>query len=383
MGKIKDFVKKETVLVIAAILAVASMLVICPDKRYLGYIDFRTLAILFSLMAVVAGFRKVRLFDMAAKAMLKKSKSFAMVVMILVMLCFFSSMFITNDVALITFVPLTIITLNEAKKCKMIIPVVVLQTLAANLGSMLTPLGNPQNLYLYGIANMSFWEFIKLMIPFSATSLIMLAVCSFMIGKREAASGSCDIDAEATGKFSKSEKVQCGIYTILFLVSLMTVLRVMPFQMMFAIVLLAVIVMDMIYKQGVLKSVDMSLIFTFVFLFVFIGNIGRISSFRNFLEGIISGREVISAVAASQVISNVPAAILLSGFTDKYDKLIIGTNLGGLGTLIASMASLISYKYIAANDGESKGKYFVEFTIMNVVFLAVLLGIYVLINVMM
>jgi len=372
INRIITFFKKETVLCVSLMLAAVSMFIVPPDKDYLAYIDFRTLALLFCLMSVMAGLQKIGVFKWIAKKLLGYVKSGRSLVLTLVLLCFFSSMLITNDVALITFVPFTFTVLNmlgEEQKNRLILPVVVMQTIAANLGSMLTPIGNPQNLYLYGKAGISVSEFLILMLPYSVLSLALLAGWSLIQGR--ACPQNLELEKEAEKDFMHGKEViyPLVIYLLLFLLCLLTVGHILPWQAVFLAVLIVVFVID----RQVLVKVDYSLLFTFAGFFIFIGNAGRISVFRDFLQNIIVGREVYTAIVASQVISNVPAALLLSGFTEDLAGLIIGTNLGGLGTLIASMASLISYKYVAKEAGERKGRYIVLFTIGNIGFLAVLI----------
>ena len=377
MKKIVAYLKKEAVLCIAIILAVISAFAVPPDKEYIGYIDFRTLAILFCLMSVMAGLQKLGLFQMIAERLLAKVKCSGQLVCILVLLCFGFSMLITNDVALITFVPFTFTVLRllgGEQERGLAVPVVVLQTVAANLGSMLTPIGNPQNLYLYAKAGLSVGEFMLLMLPFTLVSLVLLLLCCFFLGRREKNTGLQVCFSEQVSLTGKGRSL--AVYLGLFLLSLLTVAHILPVVVVFAIVLAVMLVMN----RRVLTKVDYSLLLTFVGFFVFIGNMGRIPAFCSFLEGIVKGNEVLTAVVSSQVISNVPAALLLSGFTDNYAGLIIGTNLGGLGTLIASMASLISYKYIVRESREksTKGKYLLYFTLTNIVFLAILMVVYVL-----
>ena len=280
-------------------------------------------------------------------------------------------MIITNDVSLITFVPFTFIVLRltgeEAVK-KLAVPVIVLQTIAANLGSMLTPIGNPQNLYLYGKTQMSAGTFILLMLPYSLVSLLLLMICVVIVAKR---SGIEVRGAEVL--LTEDEKLEqkkylLPAYLLLFVLCLLTVAHMIPYPVTLVTVALAVFLLD----RGTLIKVDYSLLLTFVGFFIFIGNMGRMPAFCDFLQKIIGGREVMTAVIASQVISNVPAALLLSGFTENITALIIGTNLGGLGTLIASMASLISYKQVARQIPGEKKKYFGWFTIANIVFLMIL-----------
>lgn len=377
MQKIKDFVKKEMVLVVAVVLAIGSMLVISPDKEYIGYMDFRTLSILFCLMAVMAGLQEAGVFQFVAEKLLRKVHRLWQLVLILVMLCFFFSMLITNDVALITFVPFAFSVLGlmgEEKERELIIPVVVMQTIAANLGSMLTPVGNPQNLYLYGKAGLRLGEFIMLMLPYTLTALVLLAVYCLYLGKKAANNGTARIGV-IFGRQTVLKGREPAIlrYLILFVLCLLAVAGKIPYPVVLGIVagMLA------IFDPRLFAKIDYALLLTFAGFFIFIGNMGRVPAFYSFLQEMIEGNEVLTAVVSSQVISNVPAALLLSGFTDNYEALILGTNLGGLGTLIASMASLISYKYISKENKCSKGAYFGFFSIANLVFLAVLMILWV------
>ena len=369
MTKLKRFFQQETVLAVAAALAILSAFFVWPDAEYIGYIDFRTLAILFSLMTVMAGLRRQGVFDRMGRALLALSGGTLQLVLVLVGLCFFGSMFITNDVSLLTFVPFTFVVLDslgEEMREKLVLPVVCMQTVAANLGSMLTPIGNPQNLYLYGKSGMGIGSFVALMLPYSLASLVMLGVWAVVLCRNLRSSAGPFLASKHTAH--ANQKIVL-MYGVLFLVCLLSVVRVLPYGVAFAAVLAAALAADRV----TLKGVDYSLLLTFVAFFVFIGNLGRIPAFSDWLAGIIAGREVLVSVLASQVTSNVPAALLLSGFTDNTQALIIGTNIGGLGTLIASMASLISYRQIAREEPEGKGKYFALFTASNLVFLAALL----------
>ena len=366
MRTLKQFVKNEIVLCVAFILATISCFIIVPSKSYLEYIDFRTLSILFSLMITMAGFQKLSVFRQIGEALVNRTKTLRGLVIILVLLSFFSSMFITNDVALLTFVPFSIITLSIANKKDKYIIVVVLETLAANLGSMLTPLGNPQNLYLYSLSNMGLWSFVKLMLPYSLCSLILLLISvEFFISKEEGKLTKTQVNIYQR---SKKDKLLIAMYVILFLLSILVVSRVLPYYIGLIIVIITVILFD----NRVLRKPDYSLLFTFIFLFIFIGNIKRIPVLSDFLSEIIKVNEVGVAILLSQLISNVPAAILCSGFTKNIVKLIIGTNLGGLGTLIASMASLISFKQYSYIDGADTKRYILVFTVLNIIYLACL-----------
>lgn len=385
MKSMIQFCKKEAVLSIAVVLALLSVFFVRPDAGYLAYIDFRTLGILFCLMTIVAGLQQIGVFDRMAKGLLAHVAGVGGIVTILVLLCFFLSMLITNDVALITFVPLALIIMkqfSESDRKKWMLKCVVMQTIAANLGSMLTPIGNPQNLYLYGRAGMNISSFLRLMLPYSLISLALLLLwiwLPFLIHRESTEERQ---DNTESGKVWKPEETSGGwmatdtkalmVWGMLFGISLLAVGRILVWQIPFVLVLLY----GLIWKREILRKVDYSLLGTFTALFIFIGNLGRIPAFSSFLQRAMQGREVLTAVFASQVMSNVPAAILLSGFTDQYQALIIGTNLGGLGTLIASMASLISFKYMVREDGTLRGSYLAEFTVTNLVFLAVLLGVW-------
>lgn len=377
--KVIGFIKKDTVLCVATTLAMVSAFFVKPTLNYVNYIDFRVLGILLSLMTVMAGLQRNGLFDMIGSSLLKRTKNTMQLSLVLVFLCFFFSMFITNDVSLITFVPFAMLTLRKCNQEKLLIPVIIVQTLAANLGSMLTPIGNPQNLYLYNLAEMKMSTFIGIIGPYTLASGILLLLSVAVVCRKkekieftlEENNGDHEIEKERLHLRRKTHQKN-AVYLILFLMSLLVVVRVLPYYVAFMVVFVTVFIMD----RQVLKTVDYSLILTFIAFFIFTGNIGEIETIRNVLQEFVSGREVGVGIAASQVISNVPAALLLSGFTKDYAKLLVGVNIGGLGTLIASMASLISYKIYAHHYNEQKGKYFRWFTIANVGYLAVLLAVY-------
>ena len=377
--KVIGFIKKDTVLCVATTLAMVSAFFVKPTLNYVNYIDFRVLGILLSLMTVMAGLQRNGLFDMIGSSLLKRTKNTMQLSLVLVFLCFFFSMFITNDVSLITFVPFAMLTLRKCNQEKLLIPVIIVQTLAANLGSMLTPIGNPQNLYLYNLAEMKMSTFIGIIGPYTLASGILLLLSVAVVCRKkekieftlEENNSDHEIEKERLHLRRKAHQKN-AVYLILFLMSLLVVVRVLPYYVAFIVVFVTVFIMD----RQALKTVDYSLILTFIAFFIFTGNIGEIETIRNVLQEFVSGREVGVGIAASQVISNVPAALLLSGFTKDYAKLLVGVNIGGLGTLIASMASLISYKIYAHHYNEQKGKYFRWFTIANVGYLAVLLAVY-------
>ena len=379
--RLKICLKKDVVLTIAILLALLSSLFVHPDKQYINYIDYRTLILLFCLMSVMAGLRKIKLFDRVAATLVSRCTNEGQLIILLVVVVFFTSMIITNDVALLTFVPFTISVLNILHpnvKNRWMITLIVMETIAANLGSMLTPVGNPQNLYLYNVSGMSMGGFLLIMLPYSVLSLVMLIIWIIIRCNSKSTNIDRNIklgDIRNTNSeiaYNSRDKRIIGMYFFLFILCIMTVVKIIPFYITFVILLVCILIFD----RDTLKNVDYSLIFTFTGFFIFIGNIGRIPVFRDFLQGVISGKEMITAVLCSQIMSNVPAALLLTGFTDNIRMLIIGTNLGGLGTLIASMASLISFKFIQREDKNVNGTYIATFTVANVVFLICLMVLY-------
>ncbi len=365
--KLLAFIKKETILCIAFLLAVLSACAVPPDTAYLGYVDTRVLILLFSLMAVMAGFRALGIFDRMANLLLARAKRMWQLALTLVMLCFFSAMLVTNDVALITFVPFTILLLKRAHLEEKLIPVIVLQTIAANLGSMLTPVGNPQNLYLYTVSGIGVGAFFRITLPFVLVSFLLLTLICFLQGNEPLTAQARTVQTAWT----RAEQRQLFGLAMLFFLCLLAVFRILPVLPLLVLVL----VWFLLFQRGILKEVDYCLLLTFVFFFLLIGNLGRISAIRETLRTLLYGREVLVSFLSCQFISNVPAAVLLSEFTDRYDLLLAGVNIGGLGTLIASMASLISYKYFAQLPDAGKGKYLLWFTLANLLFAAVLLGL--------
>ncbi len=366
--KIVNYIKNEIVLIISFVLAVISAFFVTPNMGYFDYIDFRTLGLLFCLMAVMAGLNGLEIFKAIAEKMLSKVNSTIGLSLILGMLCFFSSMIITNDVALITFVPFTVTALKLSDKMNKLIWIVTVETIAANLGSMLTPIGNPQNLYLFSKFNMTMGDFVSTILPYALLSFILIIISCLFTGKDK-------LESQKNETKNDFSKIHIGIYIVLFILSLLTVFRVIPYMVTVIITVIAVLIFD---RKNISK-VDYSLLFTFIFLFIFIGNLGEIKSISDFLKSIVNGNEVLVGIISSQVFSNVPAAILLSKFTENAKDLLIGVNIGGLGTLIASMASLISFKFVA-KEKIGTLKYILIFSIINIVFLVLNLVLWLIIK---
>lgn len=364
MQKIKDFIKKEAVLFISLLCAVATLFFVPPDNQYIGYIDLHVLSLLLCLMAVVAGFQKCGIFRCLTYEILRRIKSGKLLGLILVLLPFFSSMLVTNDVALLVFVPFTIGLLAQMNCEKSVVPILVLQTVAANLGSMATPVGNPQNLFLYSEYSLTASEFFSVTLPLTAVSLILLSLASLPVLPKSL--GDVTLTQE---KINDPKKLI--VYTVLFIVCLLTVFRVLHFGVMLGIVVILIFIID----RRVLLKPDFALLATFVCFFVVSGNLGRIEAVNEFLHTLLEKNTLLTAVGASQVISNVPAAVLLSGFTEEWRELLEGVNIGGLGTPIASLASLITLKLYLRSDNAKAGKFMITFLAVNVFGLAVLLGV--------
>ena len=455
-GNILEFIKKEPILTVATVLAIISCFFVTPGREYLSYINWRTLILLFCLMAVVAGFAKAGVFRYISRKLSQRMKDTRRLSVGFMLLCFLLSMFVTNDVALVTVVPLTLLTMMGCSE-KAKIQTLVQETIAANLGSMLTPFGNPQNLYLTSYYGIGMGEFLRLMLPYTGVALVILLLQTLISPKeglggkaREAgisergasdagvpegrAKGAVIPEREAreagipegrvkgagtpereareagipegrvkeakipegknreaaslyesgenlTGKDemyeealrekllrSKGRLVSILLYGILFIVSMFSVARILDYRILFGIILITILV----YDRSVLRNVNYTLLLTFVSFFVLIGNLGAMTQIQAALTQMIEGRELLTAILSSQIISNVPAAVLLSGFTDQGKALIVGTDLGGLGTLIASMASIITFQLYSLESGAKKGKYFLTFTLWNVIDLVIL-----------
>ena len=360
MAAIRSFVRREPVLLIAALAALCSCFFVPPDAAYWGYLDLRTLALLYALMVVVAGLRAAGLFAHLAHTLGSRVHSLRVMGAVLVLLCFFSAMLVTNDVALLTFVPFAVVVLGTQEQAQTLRRVVVLQTVAANLGSMLTPVGNPQNLYLYSHYDLTLADFLRMTLPIWLLSLVLIL-------------GACLLLPPKSLQFFLGEEPGVDrrglyLYAALFVLCLAVVLRVLNWPWMLVILFSVLLVLD----RRMLLRADFLLLATFVAFFIFAGNLARIEAVDTLARSLLRGREYLTALACSQVISNVPAALLLSGFTDQARSLVLGVDVGGLGTPIASLASLISMKLYSHAPHAHTGRYLLEFTVINAVLLVLL-----------
>lgn len=360
LNKAAGFFKRQTVLCISLAAAIVSMFFIPPDVKYSEYVDFPVIMLLFCLMGVVAGLRSAGIFEKLTGVLLKFAGTTRTLAFILMNICFFVSMLVTNDVALLTFVPLTIILYKGSTSNKNCLITIILQTAAANLGSMLTPVGNPQNLYLYTEYDLSMDFFAKTLLPIGILSYVLLSLLCLLIKNDK-------IELKKSMEKSLQYK-KLIIISALFVICILTVLRFVPH-----IVCLVLVCIGLLTEPKLFIKIDYALLFTFVCFFIFVGNIGRIDAVRDFLSDIMNGKELLVSALVSQVISNVPAAVMLSAFTDNAGELLRGVNIGGLGTPVASLASLISYQLYAKSDGASKGRYMGMFLIINAVLLTAIM----------
>lgn len=365
MKPLLRFLRREPVLTIAALAAAVSCFFVPPDREYLAYFDLRTLSLLYCLMTVVAGLTRAGLFSCMAGALCAGAGSVRRLGLVLVLLSFFSAMLITNDVALITFVPFAVTVLSLAHRPGDLGRIVALQTAAANLGSMLTPVGNPQNLFLYSRYGFTMGQFLLLTLPFWGISMVLCAGATLLLPRAGLEqSGTGQSGTGQSGTVRKSAWLHGG----LFVLCLLTVLRILPWPIMLAGVVLVLLAAD----RSLLLEADFPLLLTFGAFFVFSGNLARIPAVSRLLRGLLEGREYIVSLLTSQVISNVPAALLLSGFTEAGKEIVLGVDIGGLGTPIASLASLISLKLYSRTEGARTGRFILEFTLLSLFLLAVL-----------
>ena len=357
-----DFIRRESVFVIAAAAAIISAFFNPPSVLWLEAIDFRTLALLFSLMGVSEGLKVSGLFDSAAGVLMKRASDMRMLSLMLVAVVFFSSMLFTNDVSLIMFVPFSMMLLDKERADEAyVIKLVVLETIAANLGSMTTPVGNPQNLYICSFFKVSAGDFFRTIIPYSAASaLLVLISFRLFLWKRG------NVEKE-TRKVRRMDRHRTIIYLAFLLLAMLSVFRVISWQILF----IAELVFMLAFDRQILKRIDFILLLTFVAFFIFSENLRSIEAVKNLISMPMKDHPIAVSAAVSQVISNVPAAILLSSFTDSFKGVLIGTDIGGLGTPIASLASLISLKFYFRRDGGRKGVYMVFFLFLNFILLAI------------
>lgn len=361
-----SFLRNEAVLCIAFLCALLSTAFVPFDAQaWIEYIDTSVLVLLFCLMAAVAGLKECGLFSWCAARLLACGGSVRVLAFILVMMPFFTSMLVTNDVALIAFVPFAILALGSSGHASLVPRVVVLQAVAANLGGMVTPVGNPQNLFIYAAYGVSLPDFFAALLPFAVLAFVLLSVVCLSMGKASAV-------ARIPLDEARIAKKRFAFHLTLFMLCLFSVARILPYQALFAIVVVALLM----FNRKLFARVDYGLIATFVCFFVFSGNMARIPAVSEVLGSLMDAHPLLTSVAVSQIISNVPAAVLLSGFTDNWHSLLLGVDLGGLGTPIASLASLIAFRLYMHTPDARAGVFMKEFAMANALGLIAMLALY-------
>ena len=354
------FIKKNAVLCIAVCAALITCFFVPPDAEYLAYFDFKTLTCLFCVLAVVCAFRNIDFFYILAKKIVRVFKNTRASILALVYITFLGSMLIANDMALLTFLPLGYFVLSTSNKKNYMAFTFIMQNIAANLGGMLTPFGNPQNLYIYTKFNIPTGEFVATMLPPFLLSVALITLCCLVFVKKE----NIEIEDEKV----LLPKTKTAIYTALFVLSIVIVFRVIPFLVGLIVVPLVLLFTD----RKALKDVDYGLLFTFVAFFVFSGNMARLPFVARLFESLLASNVLLVSALSCQVISNVPSAILLSQFTADYTSLLVGVNIGGVGTLISSLASLITFREYTTHNPNKAGNYLAVFSAFNFAFLIIL-----------
>lgn len=394
--RVLTFLRSETILIVATLLAIISCFIVPPDGQYGGYVHVSTISQLVCLMLVVAGFQRIGVFRIIGSSLLHRVHTARGVVLTFIALTFISAMFITNDVALLTFVPFALAVLVMAHMEDKAIIVCALMTVAANTGSMLTPVGNAHNLYFKALTGMSTGHFLRIMAPYSILAAVLLVVVTSVVfrGRRIAEFEGMDSkgiergvlapdptrhqpdEIKVTGYGAGYGGWRAIVYTGVFLVCVLAVSDLVPLWVMCAVTFVAMAVCD----RGSFRHADWALPLTFIMFFIFIGNMKRVPEFAGLAQAFVGQHPLEVSIISSQIISNVPASLLLSGFCDQWAPLIIGTNIGGMGTLIASMASLITYKNYTRQYPRQKGRYLGVYTAISVMFLLLMYGLAVIIE---
>ncbi|MDT2662498.1 SLC13 family permease [Enterococcus hulanensis] len=350
MKKAANYFSENKLLSISLLLAIISCLV---GRFSADFIDYKVIFSLFGLMLLIQGFEQVGLLRFVAQKLLHYSKNSRQLVQLMLLLSLIGSMFLTNDVAILTLLPIYFKLLSVLPKFKGRLLGSVLIIVAANLGSSFFPFGNPQNLYLYDYYHVPLGQFLSWMSLVLLVSFISLGALTLLVAKDSLA----EIDLDERRIDRKETTLLAGLMLVMVLV----VLDVLPYQWVIPIVALIVV----FYRRELFKTVDYGLLLTFVCFFIIVGNIGEAQFIKSFLQA-LSGKQIyLAGLGLSQVISNVPAAFLIAPFTTNQQAVILGVNIGGLGTLLASLANLIGYNLFRAYYPAETKKFFGLFSAVN------------------
>jgi Na+/H+ antiporter NhaD/arsenite permease-like protein len=364
MRKVLKYLYKDKVFVIAFTFAVISMFIIKPSSAYLDYINFKVLIIMLTLMLAVAGVYETHFFDFVATKLVIKFRSIKWIGLVIILVTFFLGMLLTNDAVLLTLVPFTIFITKHTKQEKYTVIIIILQTIAANMGSALTPMGDPQNIYLYAFYDIPFNDFLAVTIPISIIGFFLVSGTAML----KIPNNHCELNLKAPDVDWK----RLGLYGIILLNALLSVLRIVPEWY----TLYVTLILGLIYGRHLFKRVDYTLLLTFTSFFIFTGNLSQMSFIVDSIGAFLNTRTSVffSGLVASQFISNVPAAVLLSTFTPAvhWPALLQGVNIGAMGTIISSLASLITFKYIVRDYPKEMKKYLLTYTILSIIFITII-----------
>lgn len=358
--RILHFMVSQFVLTIAVIAMLITCIFVPIDKEYLGYFNWQTLATLFCTLAVVCAFAHIHVFEIISRNIVLKLHTLRNATIGIVFITFVGSMILANDMALLTFLPLGYYVLKSTNNKEAMAYTFIMQNIAANLGGMVTPFGNPQNLYLYAYYNIGNAEFVKIMLPSFLVALLLILMCCLLVK-------NTPLTLQQEKAYTLDVRLTV-IYSILFIASILIVFRIVPYVLGTIVITIALFFLD---KKS-LKEVNYPLLLTFCVFFVFSGNLARIPAVNDFFSWLLPKNTLLFGILSCQVISNVPSAVLLSHFTNDYAALLPAVNIGGLGTLIASLASLITISEYRRHDPKGLKKYFIQFTAINFGFLVVL-----------
>lgn len=359
-------IKKEPMLTVSVIAAIISLFITPPSKELLTAIDWHTLGTLFMMLTILEGFKKEHIFNPLLR-LASKTGYLVTLSLFLVFSVFFSSMFVTNDVSLIIFVPLTIILFRAARREQFILPLLAMENIAAVRGSLLMPFGSPQNLFIYSQSGMSAAAFIGIMFPIWIISLFLLIIFVAFPYRKNLKEKAHIEDADFTVPDSELNKKKQIAFLLLFIMVLTTIVtRTSCWPI--AVIIVAVLVAIIDYK--ILIKTDYVLLLTFLCFFVFSSSIASNETIAAFLHKIVSGHEYIVSILLSQFISNVPASIVLYPFSENVKALLYGLDSAGLCTLIGSLASVINYRIYVREYPKGGMKFIKYFTLISLLFFA-------------
>lgn len=332
MTKILKFFKTNFIFTISILAAIISCFFVLPDKEYLGYFDIDTLVCITLLLLVIAGFSNIQFFQKVARFLVKKFKNTRSIIMCLIFITYISALVNANDMSLLTFLPLAYIVLKYTNNLRYVAFTFIMQNIASNLGGMITPIGNPQNLYIYSYYDLTLLEFFKIMAMPTLLALILIITVCLFIKKIP-----LEFKDEETTKFSIPKAIT---YACLFIITILVVLGVLPWWIATIIIIITLLICDI----KAFALVDYTIPLTFVAFFIFSGNLSRIPAIINVMESFINDYTFITAYISCQAISNVPTAVLLSKFTNNYAHLLVSVNVASLGIIFSSLSGVIALK---------------------------------------